>query len=65
MNYNIQYLTEMRTDDNDNCEKHKLMERIDSAVSNVKNKILFHIVPVLYTIVCFSGCCVFTYKIIF
>lgn len=65
MNYNIQYLTEMCSDDNDSHEKNKLMRKIDNAVSNMKNKSLFHIVPVVYTIAFFSGFCVFAYKIIF
>lgn len=65
MNYNVQYLTELDSDENNSYEKNKLMSVIDKSVSNVKDKALFHIVPIVYTIACFSGICVFAYKIIF
>lgn len=65
MNYNVQYLTELSSDDNDSYEKHKVMRVIDKKISNVQDRALFHIVPIMYTIACFSGFCVFAYKIIF
>lgn len=65
MNYNIQYLTQIYSDENDSYEKNKLMSVIDKKISNVNDRAIFHIVPIMYTIACFSGFCVFAYKIIF
>jgi len=62
MDYNLNYLIDIK-DDNDNFETKKIIRLIDMKISNFKSNIIFHIVPIIYSIAFISGSCVYIYKI--
>ena len=64
MDYNLKYLNQLYKEiDNNSYEKLTIMNEIDKRISGIKTNILFHIVPIIYTTIFFSGCSMFLYKI--
>lgn len=66
--YNMLFLEKLRnsTSENENFdyEKEKIMHAIDRKVSGTNLKMLQHVVPVLFNVICMIGTIVFVYKII-
>lgn len=61
--YNFQYLMHMKNNQ-DSLECTKIMNAIDKSVSQYEVSKVFHIVPIMYSIVFLSGIMVYIYKIL-
>jgi len=65
--YNIQFLTDLFEDVDDNSyEKLKIIDEIDSNISQIsqkKSSIVFHLVPIVYSLTVITGFTIFLYKI--
>jgi hypothetical protein len=65
--YNMQFLTDLYDDaDNNSYEKLKIIDEIDSNISQISGKtstFLFHLVPVIYSLTVTTGFTIFLYKI--
>ena len=62
--YNIQFLTNLYNDTDDNSyEKLKIIDELDSKISQKNYKFIFHIVPIMYTLAITTGFTTFLYKI--
>ena len=62
MDYNLNYLIDIK-DDYDNFETNKIIRLLNMKIDNNKPNILFHLVPILYSIAFLSGTCIYVYKI--
>lgn len=61
--YNIDFVSKLRDKDDDDYEKLKIMNKIDKAISGKTPFLLFHMVPIFYTMTFICGISVFIYKI--
>jgi hypothetical protein len=59
--YNFQYLLDVRNAKS--YESNKIINKVDEAVSNYKTPLVFHLVPILYSITIASGLGVFIYNL--
>jgi hypothetical protein len=62
--YNLQYLFDLCHNDDKRYEYEKVMNKIDDNISNTKTPIVFHLVPILYSMTFLIGMSVFGYKVI-
>lgn len=63
--YNFKYLLELsEKDEGSSYELKKIMDSIDKHVSEYKPNYLFHLVPILYSMVFVSGFSFFIYKVL-
>ncbi len=64
--YNFEYLVDLAKSDEHNHELSKIINTVDKNVTNSSKDsvLLFHIVPILYTITIISGFTILLYKII-
>jgi|SaaInlV_125m_DNA_1040241.scaffolds.fasta_scaffold14210_2 hypothetical protein len=64
--YNIQFLKNLYDDADDNSyEKLKIIDEIDSNISQISGKkpFIFHLVPIIYSLTITTGFGIFLYKI--
>jgi hypothetical protein len=62
--YNLQYLFDLCHNNSKTYEYQKVMHKIDAKISNIKTPIVFHLVPILYSMTFIIGMSVFGYKVI-
>lgn len=61
--YNFKYLLNISEQSDTSYELQRIMNAVDQHLSDYKQNHLFHIVPIVYTIVMTSGLAVFVYKV--
>ncbi len=61
--YNFQYLLDLCHFDDKMFEYNKIMNKVDENISNTKTPLVFHLVPVMYSMTLFTGLSVFIYTI--
>jgi len=62
--YNFQYLLDLNDRDDDSYELKKIIHAVDLSISKAEPNMLFHIVPILYSVAITSGIAVFAYSLI-
>jgi len=59
--YNFQYLLDLCHYDDRIYEYNKIMNKVDENISNTNTPLIFHLVPIMYSITFFTGLSVFIY----
>jgi hypothetical protein len=59
--YNFQYLLDVNN--SDSYERNKIIDKVDEAITDYKSPLVFHLVPILYSMTIASGMGVFIYSL--
>ena len=64
LGYNFQYLLDLKDQEDNTYELDRIIHAVDTRITDAKPSMLFHIVPILYSIAIATGTAVYVYALL-